>query len=160
MSAIECCLAADVVIKAQVLAGGRGLGTFTNGFHGGVHIVTRAKQAHDIAASMLGQRLITKQTGSEGRRVDKASVRSVASIDAAVRLPKPEKLAQYACMLGRWPQYDSVKYETLPRAVVMSQNIISFSVLCSLIERRVPPSLEMFNLLTSDVSFGRAGVPG
>eukprot|EP01138_Halocafeteria_seosinensis_P001705 gb/GECG01001748.1/.p1 GENE.gb/GECG01001748.1/~~gb/GECG01001748.1/.p1 ORF type:complete len:137 (+),score=21.21 gb/GECG01001748.1/:1-411(+) len=32
---------ADVVIKAQVLAGGRGMGTFTNGFQGGVHVVTR-----------------------------------------------------------------------------------------------------------------------
>jgi succinyl-CoA synthetase beta subunit len=39
-------LAADVVIKAQVLAGGRGLGVFTNGFHSGVHIVTRASQAY------------------------------------------------------------------------------------------------------------------
>ena len=32
---------ADVVMKAQILAGGRGLGTFTNGFQGGVHFVTR-----------------------------------------------------------------------------------------------------------------------
>ncbi len=62
---------ADVVIKAQVLAGGRGLGTFSNGFHGGVHIVTRPGQARDFASKMLGQRLITKQTGSEGRKVDK-----------------------------------------------------------------------------------------
>lgn len=62
---------ADVVIKAQVLAGGRGLGTFTNGFHGGVHVVTRAKQAYDVARNMLGQNLVTKQTGAEGRRVDK-----------------------------------------------------------------------------------------
>ena len=61
----------DVVIKAQVLAGGRGLGTFSNGFHGGVHIVTRPGQARDLASKMLGQRLITKQTGSEGRIVDK-----------------------------------------------------------------------------------------
>ena len=59
------------MIKAQVLAGGRGLGTFSNGFHGGVHIVTRAKQAGDIAAKMLGQRLITKQTGADGRACDK-----------------------------------------------------------------------------------------
>ena len=65
---------ADVVVKAQVLAGGRGLGTFTNGFHGGVHIVTRPGQARDLASKMLGQRLITKQTGSEGRRVDKVYV--------------------------------------------------------------------------------------
>ena len=62
---------ADVVIKAQVLAGGRGLGTFTNGFHGGVHIVTRAGQAKDYAGKMLGERLITKQTGAEGRCVNK-----------------------------------------------------------------------------------------
>lgn len=31
----------DIVIKAQVLAGGRGLGSFDNGFQGGVHVVTR-----------------------------------------------------------------------------------------------------------------------
>jgi succinyl-CoA synthetase beta subunit len=64
---------ADVVIKAQVLAGGRGLGTFSNGFHGGVHIVTRSQQAFDVASKMLGQHLITKQTGAEGRRCDKVS---------------------------------------------------------------------------------------
>ena len=30
---------ADVVIKAQVLAGGRGKGHFANGFQGGVHVI-------------------------------------------------------------------------------------------------------------------------
>jgi hypothetical protein len=68
-------VAADVVIKAQVVAGGRGLGTFTNGFHGGVHMATRAKQAYDLASKMLGQKLITKQTGEGGRRVDKVRSR-------------------------------------------------------------------------------------
>lgn len=34
----------DAVIKAQVLSGGRGLGTFKNGFKGGVHMVTKADQ--------------------------------------------------------------------------------------------------------------------
>jgi len=63
--------AADVVMKAQVLAGGRGLGTFTNGFHGGVHTITRKGQAFEIASKMLGQRLITKQTGSEGKQCNK-----------------------------------------------------------------------------------------
>ena len=29
----------EVVLKSQILAGGRGLGTFTNGLKGGVHIV-------------------------------------------------------------------------------------------------------------------------
>ena len=35
-------------MKAQILAGGRGLGTFKNGFQGGVHIV-KADKAEDVA---------------------------------------------------------------------------------------------------------------
>jgi succinyl-CoA synthetase beta subunit len=51
-----------VVIKAQVLSGGRGLGHFRNGgLVGGVHVCTRAEQAREIAAAMLGQVLVTKQ---------------------------------------------------------------------------------------------------
>ena len=34
----------DAVIKAQVLSGGRGLGSFKNGFRGGVHMVTKEGQ--------------------------------------------------------------------------------------------------------------------
>ncbi|XP_016509970.2 succinate--CoA ligase [ADP-forming] subunit beta, mitochondrial [Nicotiana tabacum] len=60
----------EVVVKSQVLAGGRGLGTFKNGFQGGVHIV-KADQAEEIAAKMLGQILVTKQTGAQGKVVSK-----------------------------------------------------------------------------------------
>jgi len=51
----------DAVIKAQVLSGGRGLGTFKNGFKGGVHMVTKEGQAQDYAQAMLGEELVTKQ---------------------------------------------------------------------------------------------------
>lgn len=51
----------DVVIKAQVLSGGRGLGTFKNGFKGGVHMVTKEGQAFEFAQNMLGEELVTKQ---------------------------------------------------------------------------------------------------
>lgn len=60
----------EVVVKSQVLAGGRGLGTFKNGFQGGVHIV-KVDQAEDIASKMLGQVLVTKQTGAQGKVVSK-----------------------------------------------------------------------------------------
>lgn len=60
----------EVVVKSQVLAGGRGLGTFKNGFQGGVHIV-KADQAEEIASKMLGQVLVTKQTGAQGKVVSK-----------------------------------------------------------------------------------------
>lgn len=56
-----------VVLKAQVLAGGRGRGIFSNGFKSGVHMITKKGQAAEVAAQMLGHRLITKQTGEEGK---------------------------------------------------------------------------------------------
>ncbi|KAL0370392.1 UNVERIFIED_CONTAM: Succinate--CoA ligase [ADP-forming] subunit beta, mitochondrial [Sesamum angustifolium] len=60
----------EVVVKSQILAGGRGLGTFKSGLQGGVHIV-KADQVEDIAGKMLGQILVTKQTGPQGKVVSK-----------------------------------------------------------------------------------------
>lgn len=40
----------QVVVKSQVLAGGRGLGTFKSGLKGGVHIV-KTEQVEDIAGN-------------------------------------------------------------------------------------------------------------
>ncbi|KAJ9064659.1 succinate--CoA ligase beta chain [Entomophthora muscae] len=57
----------DLVIKAQVLAGGRGKGTFENGLKGGVRIVYSPEEAQMFAEKMLGQKLITKQTGAAGK---------------------------------------------------------------------------------------------
>eukprot|EP00611_Tribonema_gayanum_P000856 TRINITY_DN10641_c1_g1_i4.p2 TRINITY_DN10641_c1_g1~~TRINITY_DN10641_c1_g1_i4.p2 ORF type:complete len:456 (-),score=180.84 TRINITY_DN10641_c1_g1_i4:253-1620(-) len=56
----------DVVIKAQVLSGGRGLGHFENGFKGGVHMCSTPAEARKYAEKMLGNKLITKQTGAGG----------------------------------------------------------------------------------------------
>lgn len=58
------------IIKSQVLAGGRGRGHFDTGFEGGVHAADSAEEAADLAAKMLGNRLITKQTGAEGLPVN------------------------------------------------------------------------------------------
>ncbi|KAG5232246.1 Succinyl-CoA ligase beta-chain family protein [Salix suchowensis] len=60
----------ELVVKSQVLAGGRGLGKFKNGFQGGVHIV-KADKIEETAGKMLGQILVTKQTGSQGKVVSK-----------------------------------------------------------------------------------------
>ena len=63
-----------LVVKAQVHAGGRGKGTFTNGFKGGVHVINTAEEAQDIAGKMLGQTLVTHQTGPEGKLVSKVLI--------------------------------------------------------------------------------------
>lgn len=59
----------EVVIKSQILAGGRGLGTFTNGFKGGVHVI-KASETEKYVEKMLGQTLVTKQSGAEGKPVN------------------------------------------------------------------------------------------
>jgi len=64
----------DLVVKAQILAGGRGLGQFQNGFKGGVHLCNNSQQVRNIADKMLGHRLITKQTGPEGKKVNNVLV--------------------------------------------------------------------------------------
>jgi len=69
-----------LVVKAQIHAGGRGKGTFKNGFKGGVHIVKSPKEARDVANKMLGQTLVTHQTGAAGRVVRKVLVGESAEI--------------------------------------------------------------------------------
>jgi len=55
-------LGLPVVVKAQIHAGGRGKG-------GGVKLARSAQEAIDIARKMIGMKLVTHQTGPEGREV-------------------------------------------------------------------------------------------
>jgi succinyl-CoA synthetase beta subunit len=70
----------DLVVKAQVHAGGRGKGTFKNGFKGGVHVLKTPEEVREVAAKMLGQILVTHQTGPAGRVVNKVLVAESADI--------------------------------------------------------------------------------
>src|SRR6267378_3058729 len=71
---------AEIVVKAQIHAGGRGKGTFANGFKGGVHVCRTPEEAREIARKMLGQTLVTHQTGPAGRVVNKVLVAEAAQI--------------------------------------------------------------------------------
>merc|ERR1712088_722581 len=57
----------DLVVKAQVLAGGRGKGSFKGGYKGGVKLVYSPEEVEEAAQGMIGDFLITKQTGADGR---------------------------------------------------------------------------------------------
>src|SRR5258708_1497483 len=72
--------ASRLVIKAQVHAGGRGKGTFKSGFKGGVQLCTTAEQIFQNAKAMLGNVLVTKQTGPEGRLVSKVLIATAPKI--------------------------------------------------------------------------------
>ncbi|HUB66371.1 MAG TPA: ADP-forming succinate--CoA ligase subunit beta [Candidatus Methylacidiphilales bacterium] len=64
----------DLVVKAQIHAGGRGKGTFKNGFKGGVHLCKTPAEAKELASKMIGQTLVTIQTGENGKLVGKILV--------------------------------------------------------------------------------------
>jgi succinyl-CoA synthetase beta subunit len=69
-----------VVVKSQIHAGGRGKGTFKSGFQGGVKLCKTADDAFEKAKAMLGNVLVTKQTGPEGRMVRKLLVAAAPEI--------------------------------------------------------------------------------
>jgi succinyl-CoA synthetase beta subunit len=62
-----------VVVKAQIHAGGRGKG-------GGVRVVKGAEAARQMASQILGMRLVTHQTGPEGRVVNRLLIEEGVSI--------------------------------------------------------------------------------
>jgi len=73
-------LTGQVVIKAQIHAGGRGKGNFKNGFEGGVHLSESAEKIGAIAKQMIGQVLVTHQTGDSGKVVNKVMVAQAVDI--------------------------------------------------------------------------------
>ncbi len=70
----------QIVVKAQIHAGGRGKGTFKSGFKGGVHLCSSPADAKKLASEMLGQVLVTHQTGAEGKLVSKIFVGEAVDI--------------------------------------------------------------------------------
>ncbi|MBL0209488.1 MAG: ADP-forming succinate--CoA ligase subunit beta [Holophagaceae bacterium] len=67
------------VVKAQIHAGGRGKG-------GGVKFATDPDKAAELFKQMLGMNLVTKQTGSEGRRVYTVFISNPVDIDRELYL--------------------------------------------------------------------------
>src|SRR5437588_9263707 len=71
--------AAGVVVKAQIHAGGRGKG-------GGVKIAKSVPEAGDLAEKMLGMKLVTHQTGPEGRIVRRLLIEETLPIETELYL--------------------------------------------------------------------------
>jgi succinyl-CoA synthetase beta subunit len=72
-------LGGGVVVKAQIHAGGRGKG-------GGVKVANDAEGAEQVAKQILGMRLVTHQTGPEGRIVQRLLVEETLPIDRELYL--------------------------------------------------------------------------
>src|ERR1700726_2422370 len=69
----------SVVVKAQIHAGGRGKG-------GGVKVAKDSTDAAELAKKILGMRLVTHQTGPEGRIVHRLLVEETLPIEKELYL--------------------------------------------------------------------------
>ncbi|MEL6746534.1 MAG: ADP-forming succinate--CoA ligase subunit beta [Pseudomonadota bacterium] len=71
------------VVKAQIHAGGRGKGKFKEaaaGDKGGVRVVKSVEEVKEAAEQMLGNTLVTHQSGEEGRKVQRVYVEQGTAI--------------------------------------------------------------------------------
>jgi succinyl-CoA synthetase beta subunit len=71
----------EFVIKAQILAGGRGKGSFDTGFKGGVHLTKDPQKVAPIVKEMIGHNLITNQTPKSGVKVRQVMVAEALDIE-------------------------------------------------------------------------------
>lgn len=72
----------NLIVKSQVLAGGRGKGVFNTGFQGGVKFAKDVDKAVEYTNAMLGNFLITKQTTKEGVKVRKVFIAECLDFNA------------------------------------------------------------------------------
>jgi len=67
-------LGGNVIIKAQIHAGGRGKA-------GGIKLANSISEVRSISEQILGTKLVTKQTGPQGQRVSKIYIEKVFTIE-------------------------------------------------------------------------------
>ncbi len=67
-------LGGKVAVKAQIHAGGRGKG-------GGIKLAQSAEEAEELAGQLLGSRLVTPQTGPEGKVVNRVLIEKCVNIE-------------------------------------------------------------------------------
>ncbi len=68
------------VVKSQIHAGGRGKGTFKDGFKGGVKVAKSLDEVKDFSKKMIGNTLVTHQSGPEGKVVQKVFIEQGCNI--------------------------------------------------------------------------------
>ncbi|KAG0359290.1 Succinate--CoA ligase [GDP-forming] subunit beta, mitochondrial [Podila minutissima] len=70
----------EIVIKAQIHAGGRGKGEFSSGLKSGVHLTRDPKKVPELVKQMLGYKLKTNQTTEDGVLVSKVMIAQALDI--------------------------------------------------------------------------------
>jgi succinyl-CoA synthetase beta subunit len=116
------------VVKAQIHAGGRGKGHFTEsaaGDKGGVRITKSVGEAAEEAAKMLGRTLVTHQTGPAGKQVNRIYIEDGAGIETelylALLVDRQTSRVSFVCSTEGGMDIEEVAAST-------PEKILSFSV--------------------------------
>ena len=105
------------VVKSQIHAGGRGKGIFIeNPEQHGVQLVKSAEEAKQAAQNMLGNRLVTIQTGPEGKTVNQVIIEAGCDIARelylGIVLDRAEKKPVLMCSQEGGVEIEKVAHET------------------------------------------------
>ena len=105
------------VVKAQIHAGGRGKGTFIEKpDQHGVQLVKSADEAKTAAANMIGNLLVTIQTGEAGKQVNQVIVEAGCDIDRelylGIVLDRETKMPVLMCSQEGGVEIEKVAHET------------------------------------------------
>ena len=116
------------VVKAQIHAGGRGKGYFTEadaGEKGGVRMAKSATEAAEEAKKMLGRTLVTHQTGPAGKQVNRIYIEDGSGIERelylALLVDRQTSRVSFVCSTEGGMDIEEVAAET-------PEKILSFSV--------------------------------
>lgn len=116
------------VVKAQIHAGGRGKGKFVEaeaGEKGGVRLAFSVEEAAQHAKQMLGQTLVTHQTGPAGKQVNRIYIEDGSDIEAelylALLVDRQTSRVSFVCSTEGGMDIEEVAANT-------PEKILSFSV--------------------------------
>ncbi|KUP94363.1 ADP-forming succinate--CoA ligase subunit beta [Tritonibacter horizontis] len=116
------------VVKAQIHAGGRGKGSFTEadaGEKGGVRLTKSVEEAAQEAKKMLGRTLVTHQTGPAGKQVNRIYIEAGSGIQTelylALLVDRVTSRVSFVCSTEGGMDIEEVAAET-------PEKILSFSV--------------------------------
>ncbi len=116
------------VVKAQIHAGGRGKGSFKEadaGEKGGVRLTKSVEEAAQEAKKMLGRTLVTHQTGTAGKQVNRIYIEDGSGIETemylALLVDRQTSRISFVCSTEGGMDIEEVAAET-------PEKILSFSV--------------------------------
>ncbi|HAQ34873.1 MAG TPA: succinate--CoA ligase subunit beta, partial [Alphaproteobacteria bacterium] len=115
------------VVKAQIHAGGRGKGKFKEsaaGEKGGVRLAKSVAEVREFASQMLGNTLVTKQTGDAGKQVNRLYIEDGADIARelylSVLVDRATSRIAFVCSTEGGMDIETVAHETPERITTIT----------------------------------------